>query len=50
MKFIFVDTVDEVLEAALEPVKKTHPAKTTTKKKSEPKKAKKDAKSSTRRR
>jgi ATP-dependent Lon protease len=51
MKFVFVESVDEVLDAALEPVRKpkTEKAKTTTKK-SVPKKANKNAKSSPRRR
>jgi ATP-dependent Lon protease len=50
MKFHFVDTVDEVLEAALEPLHKLKKAKTTPKKKSTPKKATANAKSSARRR
>jgi ATP-dependent Lon protease len=48
MKFVFVETVDEVLDAALEPIRKPKKTKATPKKKSTPKKAKPHAKSSTR--
>ena len=50
MKFIFVDTVDEVLSAALQPIRKSKKAKAKPKKKPTPKKAKANAKNSTRRR
>jgi len=50
MKFLFVDTVDEVLDSALEPAPKPKKAKATPKKKSALKKAKKYAKNSPRRR
>jgi ATP-dependent Lon protease len=50
MKFQFVDTVDEVLDLALEPIRKPRKTKATPKKKSTSKKAKANAKSSTRRR
>ena len=44
MKFIFVEAVDEVLDAALEPVRKPKQEKATSRKKSTPKKAKKHVK------
>jgi ATP-dependent Lon protease len=50
MKFIFVDTVDEVLDLALEPVRKPKQTRATPKKKSIPKKAKANAKNSASRR
>ena len=50
MKFQFVDTVDEVLDLALEPLRKTKKLKATATKKSTPKKAKPNAKNSARRR
>jgi ATP-dependent Lon protease len=50
MKFHFVDSVDEVLDAALEPINKIKKAQVTPKKKSTPKKATAHAKSSARRR
>ena len=50
MKFIYVDTVDEVLEAALEPVHKPKKIKAKLKKKTTSKKAKINAKNSARRR
>jgi ATP-dependent Lon protease len=50
MKFHFVDSVDEVLDAALEPIHKIKKAQATPKKKSTPKKATAHAKSSARRR
>jgi len=50
MKFLFVDTVDEVLDSALEPVRKPKKTKATPKKKSTPRKAKTNAKNPARRR
>ena len=50
MKFLFVDTVDEVLDSALEPVRKPKKTKATPKKKSTPRKAKTNAKNPVRRR
>ncbi|MEP6896752.1 MAG: S16 family serine protease, partial [Chloroflexota bacterium] len=50
MKFVFVETIDEVLNSALEPIRKPAKPKPALKKKSKPKKAKPNAKSSTRRR
>ena len=50
MKFQFAETVDEVLDFALEPVRKPKKAKATPKKKSTLKKAKVNAKNPTRRR
>ena len=50
MKFQFVDTVDEALDLALEPVRKPKKPKATPKKKSTPQKAKANAKNSARRR
>jgi ATP-dependent Lon protease len=50
MKFQFVDTVDEVLDLALEPVRKPKKTKATPKKKSIPKKVKANAKNPARRR
>jgi len=50
MKFQFVDTVDEALDLALEPVRKPKKSKATPKKKSTPQKAKANAKNSARRR
>jgi ATP-dependent Lon protease len=44
MKFVFVESVDEVLEAALEPVQKPKQEKATPRKKPASKKAKKNAK------
>jgi ATP-dependent Lon protease len=44
MKFVFVEAVDEVLDAALEPVRKPKQEKPTSRKKATPKKAKKHAK------
>lgn len=48
MKFHYVDTVDEVLDLALEPIRKPKKTKATPKKKSAPKKAKTNAKNSAR--
>ena len=50
MKFLFVDTVDEVLDSALEPVRKPKKTKAIPKKKSTPRKAKTNAKNPARRR
>ncbi len=50
MKFHYVDTVDEVLDFALEPIHKPKKTKATPKKKSTAKKAKTNAKSTARRR
>ena len=50
MKFQFAETVDEVLDFALEPVRKPKKTKATPKKKSTLKKAKVNAKNPTRRR
>jgi ATP-dependent Lon protease len=50
MKFIFVESVDEVLQSALEPVQKPRKTKATPKKKSIPKKANANVKNSPRRR
>jgi len=44
MKFVFVEAVDEVLDAALEPVRKSKQEKPTTRKKATPKKVKRHAK------
>ena len=48
MKFHYVDTVDEVLDLALEPIRKLKKTKATPKKKSALKKAKTNAKNSAR--
>ncbi len=48
MKFVFVDSVDEVLDAALEPIRKPKKEKAPTKKKSAPRKTKNNAKNSAR--
>jgi ATP-dependent Lon protease len=50
MKFQFVDTVDEALDLALEPIRKPKKPKATPKKKSTPQKAKANAKNPARRR
>jgi len=50
MKFQFVDTVDEALDLALEPVRKPKKPKAAPKKKSTPQKAKANAKNPARRR
>jgi len=48
MKFVFAESVDEVLDAALEPASKPKQEKTPQKKKSAPRKSKKNAKNSPR--